>query len=46
MAESATNIFELPFDAINAMKKKDLVSEIERLNRKVIVNNNIKSLCD
>ena len=46
MAENTTNIFELSFDAINAMKKKYLVSEIEKLKGKVIVDNNIKSLCD
>ena len=28
------------------MKKKDLVSEIEKLKGKVVVDNNIKSLCD
>ena len=31
MAESTTNLFELSFDEISAMKKKDLVSEIEKL---------------
>ena len=28
------------------MKKKDLVSRIEKLKGKVIVDNNIKNLCD
>ena len=28
------------------MKKKDLVSKIEKLKGKVIVDNNIKNLCD
>ena len=46
MAENTTNIFELSFDAINAMKKKYPVSEIEKLKGKVIADNNIKSLCD
>ena len=46
MAESTTNLFELSFDEINAMKKKDLVSEIEKLKGKVVVDNNIKNLCD
>ena len=46
MAENATNIFELSFDEINAMKKKDLVSEIEKLKGKVAVDNNIKNLRD
>ena len=46
MAESTTNLFELSFNEINAMKKKDLVSEIEKLKGKVVVDNNIKNLCD
>ena len=46
MAESTTNLFELSFDEINAMKKKDLVSEIEKLKGKVVVDINIKNLCD
>ena len=46
MAENATNIFELSFDEINAMKKKDLVSEIEKLKGKVAVDNNIKNFRD
>ena len=45
MAESTTNLFELSFDEINAMKKKELVSKIEKLKGKVIVDNNIKNLC-
>ena len=28
------------------MKKKDLVNEIEKLKGKVVVENNIKNLCD
>ena len=46
MAESTTNLLELSFDEINAIKKKDLVSEIENLKGKFVVNNNIKNLCD
>ena len=46
MAENSTNLFKLSFDTINEMKKKDLVSEIGKLKRKVIVDNNIKNLCD
>ena len=46
MAQSATNLLELSFDEINAMKKKDLVSEIEKLKGKVVVDINIKNLCD
>ena len=45
MAQSATNLLELSFNEINAMKKKD-VSEIEKLKGKVVVDNNIKNLCD
>ena len=46
MTKNITNLFELSFNAINVMKKKDLASEIEELKRKVIVDNNIKNLCD
>ena len=46
MAESTTNLFELSFDEINAMKKKDLIREIKKLKGKVVVDNNIKNLCD
>ena len=46
MAESTANLLELSFNEINAMKKKDLVSEIEKLKGKVVVDNNIKNLCD
>ena len=46
MAENRTSLLESSFDAINAMKKKDLGREIEKLKGKVIVDNNIKNLCD
>ena len=46
MAENTKNLFELSFDAINATKIKDFVSEIEKLKGKVVVDNNIKNLCD
>ena len=46
MGESTTNLLELSFNEINAMKKKDLVSKIEKLKGKVVVDNNIKNLCD
>ena len=46
MAENTTNLFKLSFDAINAMKKKDLANEIEKLKEKVVVDNNTKALCD
>ena len=46
MAENTTNLLELSFDAINAMKKKYSVSKIEKLKGKLIVDNSIKNLCD
>ena len=46
MAQSATNLLELSFDEINAIKKKDLVSEIEKLKLKVVVDINIENLCN
>ena len=36
----------ISLDAISARKKKNLVNEIEKLKGKLIVDNNIKSLCD
>ena len=45
MAKNSTNLFKLSFNAINEMKKKDLVSEIGKLKRNVIVDNDIKNLC-
>ena len=44
MAKSTTNLFELSFNEINARKKQDLVSKIEKLKGKVVVDNNIKHL--
>ena len=41
-----TNFFELSYDQINAMKKKDLVNHIENLKGKVTVDVTIKKLCD
>ena len=46
MGESTRTFFKLSFDEINAMKKKYFVSEIEQLKGKVLVDNNIKNLCD
>ena len=46
MAENTKNLFEISFDAINATKIKDFVSEIEKLKGKIVVDNNIKNLCD
>ena len=47
MAESTTKISELSFDeTMQRRKKKDLVSEIEKLKGKVVVDNTIKNLCD
>ena len=43
MAESTINLFELSFDEINAIKKKDHVSAIENLKGKVVVNNTLKT---
>ena len=46
MPENTTNFFKLSFDTISAMKKKDLVNKIEKLKGKVVVDNDIKKLCD
>ena len=43
---NVTNLFDLRYDQINAMKKKDLVNHIESLKGKVTVDVTIKKLCD
>ena len=45
MAENSfLNLFSLLYDAINGMKKKDLVDHIENLKGKIVVGNNIQGL--
>ena len=45
MAENCfVNLFSLSYDAINEMKKKDLVDHIDNLNGKVVVGNDIQGL--
>ena len=45
MAENNfVNLFSLSYDAINGMKKKDLVDRIENLKGKVVVGNDIQGL--
>ena len=41
-----TNLFDLSYDQINAMKKKDLVNHIESLKEKVTVDATIKIFSD
>ena len=43
---NVTNLFDLSYDQIHAMKKKDLVNHIENLKGKVTVDATIKKLCD
>ena len=38
------NLFSLFYDAINVLKKKDLVDHSENLKSKVVVGNNIQGL--
>ena len=40
------NLFDLPYDAINAIKKKDLVDYIEKMKGKVVADNQIQNLCN
>ena len=44
MDKSNINLFELTYD-INAMKKRDLVDQIEKMKGKVIVGCHVKDLC-
>ena len=43
---NVTNLFDLSYDQINTMKKKDLVNHIERLKGKVTADATIKKLCN
>ena len=38
------NLFDLTYDAINAIKKKDLVDYIEKMKSKVVADNQIQNL--
>ena len=38
------NLFELTYDAINVIKKKDLVNYIEKMKAKVVADNQIQNL--
>ena len=40
------NLFDLTDDAINAIKKKDLVDFIEKMKGKVVADNQIQNLCN
>ena len=46
MAENNLILFGLSYDAINRMKKKDLVDHIENFKGKVVVGNDIQGLFD
>ena len=39
------NLFDLTYDVIDAIKKKDLVDYIEKLKGKVVADNQIQNLC-
>ena len=39
------NLSDLTYDAINAIKKKDLVDYIEKMKGKVVVDKQIQNLC-
>ena len=39
------NLFDFTFDAINAIKKKNLVDYIEKMKGRVVADNQIKNLC-
>ena len=45
MDKSNLNSFELLYDDINAMKKRDLVGQIEKIKSKVAVASHVKDLC-
>ena len=39
------NLFYLSYDAINTIKKKDLVAYIEKMKGNVVADNQIRNLC-
>ena len=39
------NLFDLSYDNINVIKKKDLVDYIEKMNGKVVDDKKIQNLC-
>ena len=40
------NLFDLTYDAINAIKKKGLAEYIEKMKGKVVADNQIQNLCN
>ena len=40
------NLFDLTYDAINVIKKKDLAEYIEKMKGKVVADNQIQNLCN
>ena len=45
MDKNDINLFELSYDDITAMEKRDLVDQIEKMKGKVVVSNHVKDLC-
>ena len=45
-AKDHVNLLDPTYDAINAIKKKDLVRYIEKLKGKVVADNQILNLCN
>ena len=45
MDKNNYNLFELSYDDINAMKKRDVVDQIDKMKGKVVVGSHVKYLC-
>ena len=45
-ANDYVNLFDLTYDAINAITKKDLADYIEKMKGKVVADNQIQNLCN
>ena len=45
MDKNNYNLFELSYDDMNAMKKRDVVDQIEKMKGKVVVGSHVKDLC-
>ena len=45
MHKNDVSLFELSYNDINAMKKRDLIYQIEKMKGKVVVCNHVKDMC-
>ena len=46
IGKDSVNLFDLTYDAINAIKEKDLADYMEKMKGKVVADNHIQNLCN